>query len=342
MIDRAIFNKGSAAPAKSKDFDPAALLIAVVAASISPLLSSGLWTLLDTLFTVIVLVALASYSLSDSSLLAMTAPQRFASWLVIGLISAISVAWPVQQLYELPHWKAVHHTNQYPHSKGFDDNIADRATYFSLVIIFGVIIIAALVALVFKKRHGWPWLVRRFWSQSSSTDQGDNKRREEILDHINDLRSVTAATPKFPKYVDINPLVIGGTVLTRALYAQILTEELFDRNGNSRGNPLRTVNMHNQDCPADMHLHVIWHREGRLYKAIVRVPSVIGGTTWKVAQVEVDTPRRRKILSRKLQERIAERTAEQEKRAAEEAARRERLSVAWEELRRLPQAFLAD
>jgi hypothetical protein len=85
--------------------DPAALLLAVVGAAVTPLLTDGSWYAINTLIAGIALLVIASYSLgpgvpgSYSNNL-----QRWAVALVIGLITSVAVAWPVQELYVENYW----------------------------------------------------------------------------------------------------------------------------------------------------------------------------------------------------------------------------------------------
>ena len=77
--------------------DPAALLIAVIAVGIDPILESGPWHPLNTIVAFVVLLTLRAYAIgplkeSESRPL----EQRASVGAVVGLISSVVLAWPIQ------------------------------------------------------------------------------------------------------------------------------------------------------------------------------------------------------------------------------------------------------
>lgn len=75
--------------------DPAALLIAIIPVAASPLLEAGAWDRLNTVVALVVLIVLWAFTLADKERRqGMSRPECIAVSAVIGLISAIAVAFP--------------------------------------------------------------------------------------------------------------------------------------------------------------------------------------------------------------------------------------------------------
>jgi hypothetical protein len=140
---------------EGKEVDPAALLVAVLTVVAGPLLTAGSWDKLNTVIAVVVLVIIIAYSLTPTSQKAMSPPQQIAVSLVIGLIIAIAVAWPIQSIIIHYHWPVYHFVNIKAagrirsQRKIDDDATANRAT--AIAIQFGL-----MMALIL-----WVWLSRK-------------------------------------------------------------------------------------------------------------------------------------------------------------------------------------
>lgn len=80
--------------------DPAALLIAVIAVANTPLTTIGAWDLMNTIVGVVVLVVVCAYTaMGERRHLLESNPERVAVSVVIGLVSAIALAFPLQALH---------------------------------------------------------------------------------------------------------------------------------------------------------------------------------------------------------------------------------------------------
>lgn len=88
---------------KSKQTDPAALLIGVFAVGLAPLTENGPWAAINTVVVAMVLFVLWVYSFSDSQRRpAPRTAERAATAVVLGFILGIGLAWPIQ---ETLHWQ---------------------------------------------------------------------------------------------------------------------------------------------------------------------------------------------------------------------------------------------
>jgi len=116
-----------------KDVDPAALLIAIFVALSTQVLTPGSWSLSDTIVAIVVLMVIIAYSPPTASQLRPF--QRFTAWLVIELICAVAISWPVQYLIARPLFGSRN-----------DDVSADQATGISLLVVLVVSI-------------SWLWLI---------------------------------------------------------------------------------------------------------------------------------------------------------------------------------------
>ena len=83
-----------------KDVDPAALLIAVFVAVTTQVLTPGSWSVSDTIVAIIVLMIVIAYS---PPIMSQVAPsRRFTALLVIDLIWAAAISWPLQYVIVRP------------------------------------------------------------------------------------------------------------------------------------------------------------------------------------------------------------------------------------------------
>jgi hypothetical protein len=85
--------------------DPAALLIAVIAVGIDPILEEGPWHPMNSLVAVVVLLTLIAYAItplrkSSSRPLG----ERASVGSVVGLIATVVLAWPLQYLLQPPQF----------------------------------------------------------------------------------------------------------------------------------------------------------------------------------------------------------------------------------------------
>jgi hypothetical protein len=84
---------------KSDNVDPAALLIAIIPFAGSPLIEEGSWHVLNTILALVVLVVLWAYTIAGRRRQqARSGPECLAIGLVIGMVSAIALAYPIQEL----------------------------------------------------------------------------------------------------------------------------------------------------------------------------------------------------------------------------------------------------
>jgi uncharacterized membrane protein len=111
-----------------KDVDPAALLIAVLVAVTTQVLTPGPWSVSDTIVAIIVLMIVIAYSPPIMS--QENASRRFTAFLVIDLIWAAAISWPVQYLIVRPFF-----------GSGNDDMDADLATGTGFLIVLIVSIL---------------------------------------------------------------------------------------------------------------------------------------------------------------------------------------------------------
>jgi hypothetical protein len=115
-----------------KKVDPAALLVAVIAVAIEPLLEEGPWHQLNSLVALIVLAALWPYAITplrgDAENLS---GETIAVGAVVTLIGAVLLAWPLQSIVGLVYGEV-------------NDTIVNWATWGSLImsaaIGFGVLL----------------------------------------------------------------------------------------------------------------------------------------------------------------------------------------------------------
>jgi hypothetical protein len=91
----------------SEKFDPAALLIAVFAVGVNPLLSSGAWTVLNTVVSVVTLLIVGPYALSRSTRLRLRQDgPRVPVAATIGFVVAVGLAWPTRSMLDEGQWRA--------------------------------------------------------------------------------------------------------------------------------------------------------------------------------------------------------------------------------------------
>lgn len=104
VVERAMRDKTtrSAETTNGKGIDPAALLVAVVVIAVGPLLAAGPWSDLDTVVAVTVLAIFLAYSPARPIRLSMRSSERIAVALVVILICATALAWPIQQFIVTP------------------------------------------------------------------------------------------------------------------------------------------------------------------------------------------------------------------------------------------------
>ena len=97
---------------KSK-VDPAALLIAIVPVAAGPLLQEGAWHTLNSVIALVVLIVLWAFTLADEQRRQrMSGPECIAVSAVIGLISAIAFAFPIQW------WRSGTTSSDFPPPRG--------------------------------------------------------------------------------------------------------------------------------------------------------------------------------------------------------------------------------
>jgi hypothetical protein len=85
--------------------DPAALLLAVLAAATTPLVTEGPWHWLNTVLAAVALVVLLSYWIAaDARSSYLTFHRCLAAALPIGLIATVVVAWPLQEFVVQKFW----------------------------------------------------------------------------------------------------------------------------------------------------------------------------------------------------------------------------------------------
>lgn len=98
----------------AKETDLAALLIAVFAVGVSPLVATGAWTPVNTIICGPVLTVLWVYSLHAPERRGTTVtPERFAVAVVIGFIVSVGCSWPAQTI-----------------ARGFNDHITPIDAYY--------------------------------------------------------------------------------------------------------------------------------------------------------------------------------------------------------------------
>jgi hypothetical protein len=115
-----------------KKVDPAALMIAVIAVGIDPLLEEGHWHQMNTLVALIVLVAIWPYAITPLRGNVSSSPgEARAAGAVVSLIGGVLLAWPLQTFLGLVY-------------RGVNDIIVECATWGSLgisaIIVFGVLL----------------------------------------------------------------------------------------------------------------------------------------------------------------------------------------------------------
>jgi hypothetical protein len=178
---------------KGKDFDPAALLIAIISVAAAPLLTPGPWDKLNTVIAVVVLAIVAAYSLTRTSQISMNEPQRVAVSLVIGIIISVVIAWPIQ-LILISHWRIYHIVKT--HAELDANAISGRASDIAIHIVKThaeldanaisgrasdiAIEVGLVVALII-----WVWLWRR--SVCCNPNQDPTPRDNEVTGRISKL-----------------------------------------------------------------------------------------------------------------------------------------------------------
>jgi hypothetical protein len=74
--------------------------------------------------------------------------------------------------------------------------------------------------------------------------------------------------------ITVSTVTIDGKRLSSSVLKQIVVEPLLDEeSGELRGIPIGWVNVHQKDCPAYQHLHVLWMRDHALRLATVAGPT---------------------------------------------------------------------
>jgi hypothetical protein len=112
--------------------DPAALLIAVIAVGIDPLLDEGPWQQVNSLVALIVLVALWPYTVMPLRRNERSLPgEAIAIGTVVSLIGGVLLAWPLQLIVGR-------------FNGGVSDTIVDWVSVLSMIIsaaiVFGLIL----------------------------------------------------------------------------------------------------------------------------------------------------------------------------------------------------------
>jgi hypothetical protein len=121
--------------------DPAALLIAIIPVAASPLLEAGAWDRLNTVVALVVLIVLWAFTLADKQRRqGMSGPECIAVSAVIGLISAIAVAFPIQALLA----GTMSSDPPLPDGHGPSIGVIDFATWSSLVIGLTIAVVLAI------------------------------------------------------------------------------------------------------------------------------------------------------------------------------------------------------
>lgn len=124
---------------KKPDVDPAALLIAIISVAVLPLTTVGPWDKLNTVVALVVLIVLWAYTIGGDRRYSLRSFTECAAiGLVIGLICAVLVAWPVQFFWT---WKGK--TNDKP-----DFVAADDSTSTGLLV--GLIVAIALTLFLWR------------------------------------------------------------------------------------------------------------------------------------------------------------------------------------------------
>ena len=125
---------------KKSDVDPAALLIAIIAVAVTPLTTPGPWDKLNTAVALIVLIVLWAYTIGSHRRDSLESfGECSAIGLVMGLIFAISIAWPIQFF-----WTWAGKTNDKP-----DFVAADYSTWSGLAL--GLVTATVLTIFLWKK-----------------------------------------------------------------------------------------------------------------------------------------------------------------------------------------------
>ena len=125
---------------KKPEVDPAALLIAIIAVAVTPLTRPGPWDKLNTAVALIVLIVLWAYTIGSHRRDSLESfVECSAISLVMGLIFAISIAWPIQFF-----WTWTGKTNDEP-----DFVAADYSTWSGLAL--GLVIATVLAIFLWKK-----------------------------------------------------------------------------------------------------------------------------------------------------------------------------------------------
>jgi hypothetical protein len=118
---------------KNEDVDPAALLIAIVSVAWPPLTTAGPWSPLNTVIAGVVLTVLLAYTCVGSRRrLPRQAAERAAIGMVIGLVAAIAIAYPLQTLFS---------GNLHPDQLADTDPTINQATWIGLLFGFPVAVV---------------------------------------------------------------------------------------------------------------------------------------------------------------------------------------------------------
>ena len=129
---------------KKPDVDPAALLIAIIAVAVTPLITPGPWDKLNTAVALIVLIVLWAYTVGGHRRDSLESfVECSAIGLVMGLIFAISIAWPIQFF-----WTWTGKTNDKPNFVA-----ADYSTWSGLAL---GLVVATVLAIFLRKKSASP------------------------------------------------------------------------------------------------------------------------------------------------------------------------------------------
>lgn len=125
---------------KKPDVDPAALLIAIIAVAISPLTTIGPWDRMNTVVALVVLIVLWAYTIGGHRRDSLGSFVECAAiGLVVGLIFAILMAWPIQFF-----WTGIGKSNKDPRFVAADDS-----TWSGLLL--GLVVAIVLTIFLWKK-----------------------------------------------------------------------------------------------------------------------------------------------------------------------------------------------
>jgi hypothetical protein len=131
--------------------DPAALLIAIVPVAAGPLLEAGAWDRLNSVVALVVLIVLWAFTLADQQRRQrMSGPECIAVSAVIGLISAIVLAFPIQWLRS----GTTSSDPPPPDGNGPSLSAIDFATWRGLQVGVAIFVVLAIVLWIQAKPSG--------------------------------------------------------------------------------------------------------------------------------------------------------------------------------------------